>query len=115
MPEAKLKVEKKVIGSEIEITLRSDKFARFVNISSRASTRPFSENYFDIMPGESKTVTVKFDESANAETQLSSIDVISFSDIEMRSMTGKEKIAQIKMLLSPVTIGNMMWHRRLSR
>ena len=115
LPKAKLKVEKRVVGNEIEITLSSDKFAHFVNVSSTVSSLAFSENYFDILPGESKTVMVKIDESADIEKQLSAIEVVSFSDIEMRSMTGKEKIAQLKMLLSPVTIGNMLWHRRLSK
>ena len=59
-PEMSLKTE--VIGDEIAITVKSDRFARLVRVESSLSTLPLSDNYFDLLPGESKTVTMKLDE-----------------------------------------------------
>ena len=66
-PEMSLKTE--VNGDEIAITVKSDRFARLVRVESSLSTLPLSDNYFDLLPGESKTVTMKIDEKLD-ERQL---------------------------------------------
>ena len=56
LPKAKLTVKKAVVGKNIEVTVTTDTFARMVNVTSDSSVFPFSDNFFDILPGKSKTV-----------------------------------------------------------
>ncbi len=112
LPKAKLTVKKSTDEDKITLTVQCDKFARFVNVKSSVSTMPFSDNYFDLLPGESRTVTVEIDKTIDTEKQLSAIETLSLNNIEMRKMTLKEIKAQLKMFMSPITIGNMVWHSR---
>lgn len=45
-------------GGEYDVTVRSDNFARGVYLSVEGETAHFSDNFFDLMPGETRTVRV---------------------------------------------------------
>jgi beta-mannosidase len=51
-----LKVEKKEYSDAVEITLETDCFARFVKLECPVDHTMFSDNYFNLLPGEKKTV-----------------------------------------------------------
>ena len=112
LPKASLSLTKHIKGDEIEITLKADKFARLVRLESRLSVLPFSDNFFDLLPGEEKTVTMKLDGAFSPEEQLGSITAMSLCDVPTREITVKERIAQLKMMLSPTNIGNCVYHRQ---
>ena len=111
LPEAKLTLEKKIAGDKLEITVTADKFARMVNISCDESMLPFSDNFFDLLKGESRTVTMPVDKTVDAQKQLDSISAISLTDIPTRKITAKERISQLMMMVSPMNIGNCIYHR----
>ncbi len=111
LPKATLTTEKKIAGDKVEITLTADKFARLVRLES-ASIKNFSDNCFDLLPGESKTVTIAVPEDISAEELMNSIKVISLTDIPTRKMTLDEKIMMFKMVTSPMNIGNAIFHRQ---
>ena len=46
------------IGTGYDVTVRSDNFARGVYLSVEGETVHFSDNFFDLMPGETRTVRV---------------------------------------------------------
>ncbi|MBR5438538.1 MAG: glycoside hydrolase family 2 protein, partial [Clostridia bacterium] len=111
LPAAVIKTEKKIADGKIEITLTADKFARLVRLES-ASVKNFSDNCFDLLPGESRTVTIDIGDDISAEELMDSIRVISLTDIPTRKMTTEEKIMVFKMAASPMNIGNMIFHRQ---
>ncbi len=111
LPKATLRTEKKIAGDKVEITLTADKFARLIRLES-ASVKNFSDNCFDLLPGESKTVTIAVPEDISAEELMKSIKVISLTDIPTRKMTLDEKIMTFKMVTSPMNIGNAIFHRQ---
>ncbi len=111
LPKAKLTVNKKINGDKIEITVTADAFARMVQVSCDESMLPFSDNFFDLMKGESKTVTIALDKNTDAQKQLQSISAISLTDIPTRRITMKERYEQVRMMVSPVNIGNCIYHR----
>ncbi len=111
IPKAAIKTEKKIIGDKVEITLTADKYARLVRLES-ASVKNFSDNCFDLLPGETKTVTIAVGEEMSAQSLLESISVISLCDIPTRKITFGERVSQVKMMISPMNIGNCVFHRQ---
>ena len=77
--EKSLKLPKAVINKRIEkdgdtarITLKADKYVRFLQLYSKTDTTPFSDNFFDLIPNEEKTVYWKTNKTeAEIEKDLS--------------------------------------------
>ena len=115
MPDAKLSLTKEIKDGEIAVTVKADKFARIVCVASDVSLKPFTDNYFDLLPGESKTVTIPLDENIDADKQIRAITAVSLSDIPTRKITAKEIFQQYKMMLSPYNIGNCIFHRAVPK
>lgn len=110
MPKAKLKKEVKVNGDNIEITVTSDCFARLVRVESLVSTLPFSDNYFDLLPGESKTVTMPVDRSVSEKEQAEKITLFCCTDVESQKNVLSENIKMAKIFLQPMNIANYIWY-----
>ena len=115
MPNTRLSLVKEVVGNEIKVTVKADKFARIVCVSSDLSLKPFTDNYFDLLPGESKVVTIPLMDDVDADKQIRAITAVSLSDIPTRKITVKEIFQQYKMMLSPYNIGNCIFHRAVPK
>ncbi len=111
LPKASLEIKKEIADDEIRITLKSDKYARLIRLESE-STNPFSDNCFDLLPGEEKAVTLSLDEAIDDSLLLESVRAVCLTDIPTRKITIGERISQTKMMLSPVNIGNCAFHRQ---
>lgn len=115
IPESQLTKEITADSNTITVNITADKFARLVCLSSDVSCKPFSDNYFDLMPGESKTVTVPLNADTDKKEQLEAIKVMSLTDIATRNITLKERFEQFRMMISPVNIGNCAFHRAVPK
>ena len=115
MPKTKLTLEAKAEGDKIAVAVTADKFARLVCVSSDVSLKPFSDNYFDLLPGESKTVTIPLEDGVDEKAQLDAIKAMSLTDVPTRKITSKEFFNQAKMMLSPYNIGNCIFHRSVPK
>ena len=58
-------------GDRIKITVQSDTFARFVQLKNENSRQPFTDNFFDILPGETKVVYQNCEGKAAAQNTVS--------------------------------------------
>lgn len=77
-PKATLSKSIRPVEGGFDVTLKSDCFARAVFLATGDADSSFSDNYFDILPGESVTVTVSTNlPQATFEKQLK---VVSLSD-----------------------------------
>ena len=74
---------------------------------------PFSDNYFDLLPNQEKTVTFTADGDMKALAE--SISVRSLTDIDFDKNRVKAKLKQFKLYLSPVNIGNAVHHGKLAK
>ncbi len=115
MPETKLTKEVTAENGVIKVKVTADKFARIVCVSSDVSVEHFSDNYFDLLPGESKTVTIPLITGKDEKEQREAIKVMSLTDIPTRNITFKERFEQFKMMVSPVNIGNCAFHRAVPK
>lgn len=115
LPKAKLRTKIEILSDGLRITVGSDKFARMVRVESKKSTLPFSDNFFDILPGESKTIIIKADENMSLRCLAESIFVYSLTDIQFSKNMLSTKFKQLKVYMSPTNISNAVYHGKLSK
>ncbi len=115
LPKAKLKAKIEIGENELKITVKSDAFARLVKLESSKSVLPFSDNFIDLLPTESKTVTIQKDENMNLRELAESISVYSLSDVKFNSDKIYTLLKQAKVFLSPVNISNAIYHGKLAK
>ena len=115
LPKAKLKTKIEIGENELKITVKSDAFARLVKLESSKSVLPFSDNFFDLLPNESKTVTIQKDESMTLRELAESISVYSLSDVKFSRDKLDTLLKQAKVFLSPVNISNAIYHGKIAK
>ena len=111
-PEMKLTAEAK--DGEIAITVKSDRFARLVRVESSLSMLPLSDNYFDLLPGESRTVTMKLDEKLDERQQLESFSLFCANDVVPVKSKLYDLTARVKLLVRPDSIGQFIYYGKKS-
>ena len=102
-------------GDEIAITVKSDIFARLVRVESSLSTLPLSDNYFDILPGESVTVRMKLDEKFTAEEQMNSFSLMCANVIEPKSTELYDLAQRLKLAARPDSIGQFVYYAQKTK
>ncbi len=112
-PEMKLTAE--VREGEIAITVKSDRFARLVRVESSLSTLPLSDNYFDLLPGESRTVTMKIDEKLDERQQLESFSLMCANAIKPKSSELYDLKERARVFIKPENIGQWVYYGQKGR
>ncbi len=112
-PEMKLTTE--VVGDEIAITVKSDRFARLVRVENEFSTLPLSDNYFDLLPGESRTVTMKLDEKLDLRQQQDSFSLMCANAIPAKSSELYDLKERARVFLKPENIGQWVYYGQKGR
>lgn len=115
LPKAKLKTRISVEADQLRITIKTDHFARLVKVESSRSVLPFSDNFFDILPGETKEITIAKDSDMSLKALAESIRVYSLCNIKFDRNILKTKWKRFKVYLSPMNIGNAVYHGKLSK
>lgn len=115
LPKTELKTVFEETADGLNVTVTSDKYARLVKVESSKSTLPFSDNFFDLLPGQKKTVTIKNDTSISTTELRNSITTYSLSDIPFSNNKLDTKFKQLKVFLSPTNLSNAIYHGRLTK
>ncbi len=79
LPEVTLESTIQKSGDELSVELASDKLARNVYLYFEGCNTQFSDNYFDLLPGEKTTVSCKISEEIKVEEK--ELLIISLNDI----------------------------------
>lgn len=115
LPKAKLKTRIAVKKNSLELTIKTDSYARLVKAECSAAHLPFSDNFFDLLPGEEKVITMALEDGMDAKSVAESIVVYSLSDIPFDKSKLKSIAKRVKVYLSPVNIGNAVYHGKVPR
>lgn len=115
LPKAKLKTRIEVKKNSLELTIKADSYARLVKAECSATHLPFSDNFFDLLPGEEKVITMALEDGMDAKSVAESIVVYSLSDILFDKSKLKSIAKRVKVYLSPVNIGNAVYHGKVPR
>ena len=94
----------------IEITVKSDRFARLVRVESSLSTLPLSDNYFDLLPGESRTVTMKIDPKLDLRQQQESFSLMCANAIAPKSSELYDLKERVRVFIKPENIGQFIYY-----
>lgn len=105
-----LKMETAIDKDEIAITVKSDIFARLVRVESSLSTLPLSENYFDLLPGESKTVSMNLDGKLDSKQQAESFRLMCANAIEPKSSELYDLKERARVFIKPENIGQWVYY-----
>lgn len=115
LPKAKLKTVISVKGNTLELKIKTDKYARLVKAQCSKTYLPFSDNFFDLLPGEEKVITMTLNDGMNAKEIAESIVVYSLCDIEMNKSKINSFSKRAKVYFSPVNIGNAVHHGKVPK
>lgn len=115
LPKAKLKTKISVEDNQLSLTIKTDNYARLVRAESSKSVLPFSDNFFDILPGEEKTITIPADKNMSLRELAESIKVYSLCNIKFDNNLLKTGWKRFKVYLSPINIGNAVYHGKPSK
>ena len=110
LPKAKIEKETVIKNGSITIKLRADRFARLVCLTSEVLGTAFSDNYFDLLPGQTYEVTMAVPEGEDAQALASGIRVFSLSDIAFERNVAEITKNKLALFCSPTNIGNIIFH-----
>lgn len=81
LPKANIRKTITAENGTVHISLTSDKFVRSLQVHSKTNTLPFTDNYFDLLPGETKLISQKIPDGMTAEELEKDITLFSLSDV----------------------------------
>ena len=110
LPAAKIEKETVVENGCITIKLKADKFAHLVCLTSEVSGAAFSDNFFDLLPGQTYEVTMAVPPGEDARALADGIRVFSLSDIPFERSASKITKNKIALFCSPTNLGNIFFH-----
>jgi beta-mannosidase len=93
-----VQIEETEKGKFATVTVRSKVYARYVFLEVKGITSPWSDNFFDIPPGSSRTVTVQLTEDIDLATLLHRLKAKSLSDVKPKNSKFKDKWIRFSML-----------------
>lgn len=84
----------------VTLNVSSDKFARLVRIDDVVNNTPFSDNWFDLVPNEAKTITFPYYEGFTIDN----LKIQSSVDIEPKGSKLYDSFIKAKFILNPVNL-----------
>ncbi len=113
LPKTDVQVNVEVKDGKAIITLHTEKYLRFLQLHSKSNAKPFSDNYFDLLPGETKTITQSVDAGIHAEDVQKDISCFSAGDIVPNGSRLSDFFAKAKIFLQPINFGSYIYDHRI--
>ncbi|MBR0415092.1 MAG: glycoside hydrolase family 2 protein [Clostridia bacterium] len=110
LPKVRIKKESVIKDRSITLKLKADKFARLVCLTSEVSGAAFSDNFFDLLPGQTYEVSMAVPAGEDAQALAAGIGVFSLSDIAFERSAAKTIKNKIALFCSPTNLGNIIFH-----
>lgn len=115
LPKANISVSVRVEDNKAIYTLNSKTFARLVSINAKNNTNPFSDNFFDILPGESVDITQELKDNQNVDNLLKDITITTVTDIEPKSSRFSDNLFRVKVFLTPINFFNWVYYNMIPK
>lgn len=111
LPQTKLTTQVTKKDTLVSISVTADAYARFVCLNMDDYTLPFSDNYFDLSRGESKTVTITAPPEWSMDEVKKRLSVFSLCDVEPKMSRTQDRFKEMAIALKPINVVN--WIARL--
>lgn len=113
LPKCSYGISAQIDNGTASITIKSDLFARSTFLYTPYAAGNFSDNFLDILPGGSITVSVPVKEGTTVEKLLDSLTVKSIADIADVKSNFFGTLTRLKILMIPINFGNWIYYRAL--
>lgn len=113
LPKTQVEMQVQVQGNQATLTLQSQSYVRFLQIYSKSNTQPFSDNYFDLLPGEPRVITQVVPDGTTTEDLQNDISFFGAGDIVPNGSRLSDFVAKAKVFLQPINFGSYMYDHRI--
>ncbi|MGN0520652.1 MAG: glycoside hydrolase family 2 protein, partial [Candidatus Fimenecus sp.] len=113
LPRTQVQMQAQVQGNQATLTLQSQNYVRFLQIYSKSNTQPFSDNYFDLLPGEQKVITQNVPVGTTADDLQNDISFFGAGDIVPNGSRLSDFITKAKVFLQPINFGSYVYDHRI--
>lgn len=113
LPKTDVQMSVNIENGQAVYTLTADKFTRFLQLHSKSNTAPFSDNYFDLLPGETKTVTQQVEPSATEQELYADISFFSAGDVVPKGTPFTDFLTKMGVLLRPINLGSYIYDHKI--
>ena len=106
LPKAKLDLSVEQIGNNAMLTITTDSYARFVELRLKGYSTMLSDNYFDMMPNQVKTVTFEIPQGEDIERVKNLLSIRSLVDVPRKYSSARDRLTKLSIFLKPINIAN---------
>ena len=115
LPKTQVDMHVRVNGGVAELTLTAKQYARFLQLHSKTNPMPFSDNFFDLLPGETKRVLFPVPEGMTADRLQNDLTLFSAGDVVPRASRLSDWWTRARVALRPLSIGNYIYYQRIPK
>ena len=106
LPDPELSLDITVSDGVAQIRVKAKKYARYVKLFAHGISEPFSDNYFDLVAGEEKLVTLPVPGDMTADKAREIVSVTSIAGIKPKQSRFADFLFRTKIRLIPINIAN---------
>lgn len=106
LPKANLSLSLEQVGNTAKVTVTSDNYARFVELRLKGHATMLSDNYFDLLPSQSKTISFEIPDGEDLQSVEKLLSVRSLKDVARRYSALRDKMTKTAIFLRPANIAN---------
>lgn len=104
LPKAQINIEKSFNDGILAISLESSVYCKDVFLNCEGVSKPLSDNCFDLLPNERKTVYVE------CENENVNIECKTLGNVEYKGTNAQAKAYRAKFFIKPENIANTFWY-----
>lgn len=113
LPKTQVQMQVQIQENQAILTLQTENYVRFLQIHSKSNTQPFSDNYFDLLPGETKVITQTVPKGTTAENLQKDISFFGAGDIVPNGSRVSDFLTKAKVFLQPINFGSYVYDHRI--
>lgn len=106
LPKTQLTYNLSISGNKVKMDITSSDYARFVEIRLKGYSSMLSDNYFDLLPNQTKSVYFDLPENETLESIKEKITLRSLCDIEKKHSRLRDKLDKGAIFWNPVNLAN---------
>lgn len=109
LPKPTVVTDVKIENGNAVITLKTDKYARFVRLSHSKQKEHFSDNFFDLLPNEPVTI-IQATTDLSAEEYADGLRLTSLADVQPKNSRAYDVLKRIQIMLNPINLGEYLFY-----
>ncbi len=106
LPKAILSYDLSLDNDTVKLNIKSSDYARFVEIRLKGYSTMLSDNYFDMLPNQTKTVCFKLPKGEDLESIKQRITMRSLCDVERKRSAVQDRLEKATIFWNPINLAN---------